>query len=91
MAEKATFTKFGAIARRSRRGGWTIDWPTPRRLLAADRPATADRDWRFYAVEIRLKVLICRRLELTALPKAFEIHDLEALARAGRVDAASSG
>ncbi len=32
-----------------------------------------------YALEILLKALICKRLDLPALPKAFEIHDLEAL------------
>jgi hypothetical protein len=32
-----------------------------------------------YSLEIRLKVRICTRLNLHALPKAFEIHDLEGL------------
>lgn len=32
-----------------------------------------------YAVEITLKVAICKKLELQALPQAFEIHDLDAL------------
>jgi hypothetical protein len=32
-----------------------------------------------YALEILLKVLICKRLDLDALPKAFEIHDLDQL------------
>ena len=32
-----------------------------------------------YAVEIRLKVVICRRLDLDRLPKPFEIHDLAEL------------
>jgi hypothetical protein len=32
-----------------------------------------------YALEIKLKVLICRRLDISRLPKVFEIHDLEAL------------
>jgi hypothetical protein len=32
-----------------------------------------------YALEIKLKVLICRRLELQNLPQVFQIHDLEAL------------
>jgi len=32
-----------------------------------------------YALEILLKVLICKRLDLNALPKAFEIHDLDQL------------
>jgi hypothetical protein len=32
-----------------------------------------------YSLEIHLKVLICRRLNLAGLPKAFEIHELESL------------
>jgi hypothetical protein len=32
-----------------------------------------------YSLEIHLKVRICQRLNLTALPRAFEIHDLEGL------------
>jgi hypothetical protein len=32
-----------------------------------------------YSLEIHLKVLICKRLNLTALPRAFEIHELDAL------------
>ncbi len=47
-------------------------------LFAANRPAMAIAT-AIYSIEIRLKVLICKKLELPALPKAFEIHDLEAL------------
>jgi len=32
-----------------------------------------------YALEIRLKVAICKRLDLEQLPKNFEIHELRAL------------
>jgi hypothetical protein len=32
-----------------------------------------------YALEIRLKVIICRKLEVATLPSHFEIHDLDAL------------
>ena len=32
-----------------------------------------------YALEIRLKVVICRRLDLPDLPKPFEIHELQEL------------
>ena len=32
-----------------------------------------------YSLEIHLKVLICKRLNLAALPKPFEIHELEGL------------
>jgi len=33
----------------------------------------------YYALEILLKVRICRHLDLVRLPRAFELHDLEAL------------
>jgi HEPN domain-containing protein len=32
-----------------------------------------------YALEIKLKVIICRRLDVANLPRVFETHDLEAL------------
>ena len=32
-----------------------------------------------YALEIGLKIAICRRLELDALPTAFEVHDFQGL------------
>jgi hypothetical protein len=47
-------------------------------LFAAGRFASAVA-MGVYALEIQLKVLICRRLNLTALPRAFEIHDIESL------------
>ena len=47
-------------------------------LFAAGRFASAVA-MGVYALEIQLKVLICNRLNLTALPKAFEIHELESL------------
>jgi hypothetical protein len=47
-------------------------------LVAGGRPAASMASG-IYALEIRLKVLICRRLDLAELPQAFEIHDLEAL------------
>jgi hypothetical protein len=49
-----------------------------RALIAAGRSASAIAAG-IYALEIRLKILICQRLELESLPRAFEIHDLEAL------------
>jgi hypothetical protein len=33
----------------------------------------------FYSLEIRLKVIICRRLQVGNLPRIFETHDLGAL------------
>ena len=47
-------------------------------LFAAGRFASAVA-MGVYALEIQLKVLICKRLNLSALPKAFEIHELESL------------
>ncbi len=47
-------------------------------LLTTGRPAWAMAT-ALYALEIRLKVLICKRLDLEALPKAFETHDLPGL------------
>lgn len=32
-----------------------------------------------YALEIRLKVLVCKKLDVLQLPRAFEMHDLNAL------------
>jgi hypothetical protein len=47
-------------------------------LFAAGRYSSAVM-MGLYALEIRLKVIICRRLDLDQLPRAFEIHDLESL------------
>jgi hypothetical protein len=47
-------------------------------LAAAGRPASAIAAG-LYSLEIRLKVLICLRLDLPALRTAFQIHDLEGL------------
>ncbi|HEX8199069.1 MAG TPA: hypothetical protein VF590_01175 [Isosphaeraceae bacterium] len=47
-------------------------------LAAAGRPASAIAAG-LYALEIRLKVLVCKRLDLPALRTAFQIHDLEGL------------
>jgi len=47
-------------------------------LLTGNRPAASIASG-LYALEILLKVLICKRLDLLALPQAFEIHDLESL------------
>jgi hypothetical protein len=47
-------------------------------LLDAGRYASAIA-MAFYALEIQLKVVICRRLDLANLPRAFEIHDPEEL------------
>jgi hypothetical protein len=47
-------------------------------LLAAGRYASAIA-MGIYSLEIHLKVRICRKLNLTALPRLFEIHELEGL------------
>lgn len=47
-------------------------------LLKSGRYAAAIMSG-FYSLEIRLKVIICRRLEVQTLPKIFETHNLEAL------------
>ncbi len=48
-------------------------------LLNANRNAAAIASG-VYAIEILLKVRICKILKLQQLPSAFEIHDLEGLA-----------
>jgi HEPN domain-containing protein len=47
-------------------------------LLKAGRYAAAIMHG-LYALEIALKVVICRRLDAASLPKVFETHNLEAL------------
>jgi hypothetical protein len=47
-------------------------------LLQAGRFASAIAEG-LYALEITLKVLICKRLDLQHLPKAFEVHDFAGL------------
>jgi hypothetical protein len=47
-------------------------------LLAGGRSSAAIAS-AVYALEMRLKVLICKRLDLLELPQAFQFHDLEAL------------
>ena len=47
-------------------------------LLAAGRFPSAIA-MGVYSLEIHLKVLICKKLNLIGLPRAFEIHELESL------------
>ena len=47
-------------------------------LLSASRPGSAIA-MAVYALEIYLKTRICRRLDLTQLPIAFEVHQLDGL------------
>ena len=57
-------------------------WPDRLRdaeaLLAAGRNGWAIATG-LYTLEIRLKVLICRKLDLAQLPRPFEVHDLPGL------------
>lgn len=77
MAVERSYTKFGAML-------------TELEIAAADRLADAEAllvagryatsiAMGIYSLEIYLKVGVCKRLDLPALPKAFEIHDLESL------------
>ncbi|MBI1914216.1 MAG: hypothetical protein HYS12_05695 [Planctomycetes bacterium] len=72
-----TFTKLGnALA--DLETAWQDRLADADALLAAGRNAGAIVTG-LYALEIRLKVAICKRLDLEQLPKNFEIHDLKAL------------
>jgi hypothetical protein len=75
-----------AVPRFSRLGAQTADL----QVAAADRLHDAEVLFAagcfasaiamgIYSLEIHLKVLICRRLNLAALPKPFEIHELDSL------------
>jgi hypothetical protein len=77
MAGEQKFTKLGATIL-DLEMAWQDRWTDAEALLTAGRFAGAIMD-ALYALEIRLKVLICKRLDLEALPKAFEIHDLDSL------------
>jgi hypothetical protein len=77
MAATSKFSNFGA------RSG-DLQVAAADRLLDAEARFAAGRfasavAMGVYALEIQLKVLICKRLNLAALPKAFEIHELESL------------
>ncbi len=77
MAGEKSFTKFGALVTDLQLAA-EDRLADAKALNAANRPATAIAT-AIYAIEIQLKVLICHRLDLPALPKAFEIHDIDAL------------
>jgi hypothetical protein len=57
---------------------WTDRLEDARVVLAKGRSATAVASG-LYALEILLKVLICRRLDIDCLPRDFEIHYLAGL------------
>jgi hypothetical protein len=74
---KHEFTKPGG-KRSDLEAAWQDRLADAEALLAAGRHAWAIATG-LYALEIRLKVLICKRLDLQHLPKGFEIHDLDGL------------
>jgi hypothetical protein len=77
MAAKGEFTKLGA-ARADLEAAWQDRLAEAHALHTAGRHAWAIAT-ALYALEIRLKVIICKRLDLDRLPRAFETHDLESL------------
>ena len=77
MAGERSFAKLGA-SRTEFESAWKDRLKEAEILLRARRSAAAMVAG-FYALEIRLKALICSRLDLPSLPRAFEIHDLESL------------
>lgn len=77
MAGAHPFTKPGGTAR-------DLDRASNERLDDAEALFVAGRyaaaiAMGLYALEIRLKVVICKKLDLPALPRGFETHDLGAL------------
>ena len=76
MAEQK-FTSMGASAA-DLDLAWKDRLKDAEAMLKAKRPAAAIASG-IYALEIRLKTMICGKLELKRLPRAFEIHDLDGL------------
>lgn len=77
MVAEQKFTKLGATVA-DLEIAWRDRLADAEALLAAGRNAGAIVA-ALYALEIRLKVLICARLDLESLPRAFETHDLDGL------------
>jgi hypothetical protein len=77
MPAKGEFTRAGA-PRSELEAAWQDRLAEAQSLHAAGHHAGAIAA-ALYALEIRLKVLICKRLDLDALPTGFEIHDLDSL------------
>jgi hypothetical protein len=72
-----SLTKPGA--RRAELEQASVDRPLDdQAFFAASRCASAMATW-LYSLEIRLKVKICFRMDLDALPTAFETHDFQGL------------
>src|SRR4051794_33829779 len=77
MAGEAKFAKLGAQLAdlQIAAGDRLLDAEA---LFASDRFASAIA-MGVYSLEIQLKVRICQKLNLQALPRPFEIHELEGL------------
>jgi hypothetical protein len=71
------FTKAGAPLA-DLEAAWQDRLADTEAFFAAGRTGSAMAS-ALYALEIRLKVLICKKLELEQLPQAFEIHHLPGL------------
>lgn len=77
MARDNAFTSLGST-RSELEQAWRDRLEDAEVLLAKGRYAASIASG-IYALEIRLKVLICDRLELDSLPKLFETHHLRGL------------
>lgn len=77
MASERSFAKFGAAVT-------DLEIAAQDRLADAETLLTAGRyvsaiAMGLYSLEISLKVVICKRLDLISMSKPFEIHELEQL------------
>jgi hypothetical protein len=77
MANERSFASLGAKLN-DLNAAWTDRLKDAETLRLAARYSTAIT-MGLYALEIRLKVRICQKLDLPSLPRPFEIHDLEGL------------
>jgi hypothetical protein len=77
MPARGEFTKLGTT-RTDLEAAWPARLAEAQSLHAAGHHAWAIAT-AVYALEIRLKVMICKKLDLEKLPRAFEIHDLDSL------------
>jgi hypothetical protein len=77
MASGSKFSKFGANLV-DLELAWKDRLEDAHALLAANRHASTIA-MGLYSLEILLKTLICKKLDLEQLPTPFEIHDLDGL------------
>jgi hypothetical protein len=78
MAKEHRFSELGALEA-DLASAWQDRLTDAQALLHANRNAAAIASG-LYAVEILLKALVCKTLDLQQLPSAFEFHDLRGLA-----------